>query len=157
MKVRDTGEISYDDLDAETKADVAYAIGFKTGEVRKENAEDWLTDVTIGLENGPCLLPLVAVDPATLLKASPGRPISRVAARKYASQMVAGAGFPPIVIDSDKRKDILIEGGHRALAATMAKIPEIPAIDIAGARIVFVGKGVERFSIYDFKRRRITK
>lgn len=161
MKVRtakeglERGQISYDDLDSESKIDLAYAIGYKTGEVREESDEEGLAEVKIGLENGPAILPIVMVDPSLLLKASFRRSISKVAARKYAAEMVAGACFPPVVIDSDRRSDVLREGGHRTLAATMAKIQEIPAIDIAGTRVVFIGEGRERLITYDFKRKRI--
>lgn len=157
MRIRKIGEISYAELDSETQTDVSYAIGFKTGEVREEGDQEALANVTIRLQNGPSVLPLVLVDPAALLRSSQDRAFSKVVARKYAAEMRAGAKFPPIVIDSDKRTNVLVEGGHRTLAATIAGLSEIPAIDIAGARIAPVWEGGERFETYDFKRRRSEK
>lgn len=149
MKVQRVGEVSYDDLDEETQTDVALSIGFKTGEIQGDYDEAGLETVRIGLENGPSLLPLVLVNPKILLKVSPGRSISKTAARKYAREMSSGVEFPPVVIDSDLKKDVLVEGGHRTLAASIADLESIKAIDIAGVRTEKQEDGLE---VYVFPR-----
>lgn len=149
MKVKRIGEVPYADLDEETQTDVALSIGFKTGEIHGDYDDDGLESVRIGLDNGPSLLPLVLVDPKALLKVSPGRSISKTAARKYAREMSSGVEFPPVVIDSDLKKDILIEGGHRTLAASMADLKSIKAIDIAGVQ---AAKHEDDYWIYVFPR-----
>lgn len=145
MKVQRIGEVSYADLDEETQTDVALSIGFKTGEIQGDYDEVGLETVRTGLENGPSLLPLVLVDLKALLKASSGRSIRKVAARKYAREMSSGVEFPPVVIDSSLKKDILIEGGHRISAASIARLESIKAIDIAGIRVAKQEDGLETY------------
>jgi stage III sporulation protein SpoIIIAA len=145
MKVQRIGEVSYADLDEETQTDVALSIGFKTGEIQGDYDEDGLEAVRIGLDNGPSLLPLVLVDPKALLKASPGRSISKVAVRKYVLEMSSGVEFPPVVIDSSLKKDILIEGGHRTSAAVRSGLETIKAIDIADIRVAKQEDGLETY------------
>jgi hypothetical protein len=94
-------------------------------------------------------LPLVEVDAKALLKVSPGRSISKQAARKYAREMADGVEFPPIVIDSSLKRDVLVEGGHRTSAAAMNGF-SIRAIDISGVRTSKEEDGLE---VYVFPRK----
>jgi hypothetical protein len=156
MKIRDIGEISYSELDPDIQTDVANRIGFKRGEITEEEIiggeePDSLIDIKIMLENGPSVLPLVAVNPKQLLDASPTRGISEVAAREYAG--IPGSEFPPVIIDSDRKKTVLQEGGHRTRAAVLRGDKEITAIDIAGARIVPYKWRGEVLETFAFKRK----
>lgn len=143
MKIKRIGEVPYADLDEETATDVAMSIGWKTGEIEGEEDDAGLEEVRAGLDNGS-ILPLVEVDAKALLKSSPGRRTSKPVVRDYADEMEAGTEFPPVVIDSSLKKNILIEGGHRTSAA--AKIGAvIQAIDIAGVRVRKQGDGLELY------------
>jgi hypothetical protein len=134
--IKRIGEVSYDELDSETKDDVVHSIMAITDE----------EDVRIGLENGPSVLPLVAVDPTLIYSHRQG--FSEDIAEDYANFWRRGAAFPPVVIDSS-RVPPLIEGRHRIAAAVKAGIRKIVAIDLAG---VHVKKTPDGFETYGFRR-----
>ena len=154
MKVQRIGEVPYDELSEDIQTDVALAIGWATGEIEGDEDDAGIEEVRAGLDNGT-VLPLVEVDPKALLKSSPGRRTSKPVVRDYADEMGAGTEFPPVVIDSSLKKNVLIEGGHRTSAwnvtraAARAGLDVIKAIDIAGVKVGKQGDGLE---IYVFPR-----
>lgn len=147
MKVKFQGTVAFEGLSGDIQVDVVESIVSITGEDPDE--------VRAALENGT-VLPVVLVNPKTLMDKSSPRAISERVVDKYIEEWASGIRFPPIVIDSSTKVDPLIEGGHRTAAAVDAGIPLIRAIDLAGIRVVKVRSGVsepglEVYEVYDFK------
>ena len=135
-KVRKAGMALYTELPEDIQDDLISVLAGLT-----EEDDD---EVRVGLENGPAVLPLVWVKAADIH--DPNQRVSELAVESYAVALKAGDQFPPVIIDSSKAPILALEEGrHRTAAAVLASVPEILAIDVAGARIV-EREGVETYA-----------
>lgn len=144
------GLVWYDDLDSGTQFDIVESVA----RITKEGTDE----VAAGMGNGPAILPVVPINPrkfvAQCRKERGTYPVSQTAVKLYAAEYRKGTNFPPVVIDSDAKTlcGMLRGGFHRVAAAAVAGIGEIPAVDVAGARVVTI---LGELETYDFKKHRI--
>jgi ParB-like nuclease family protein len=142
-RVRKIGEIAFTDLPEDTQDDVVSALRYLSWRDSRHIERD--------LQNGPAILPVVEVNPAAIF--NPDRPVDAEKVKEYTEEFEGGNEFPPVVIDSSRAPFLaLVEGGHRTKAATQAKVKKIPAIDVAGYRLIELSDG-EWTSDFKYARR----
>lgn len=139
VKAKHVRSEDFEDLDGDTQEDVVRGITALTGEYEE--------DVRERLDLG-ARLNIVLANPKILMEKTPGYPVNSEVYAEYLDAWLSGANFPPVIIDSSKKDDPLIEGGHRTASAADANVGMIQAVDLAGLRVV-ERNGV---NVYDFPR-----
>lgn len=120
--MRKLGYVRYEELDQNTRHDVAICVQHKFKMFRM--FEDEADEILRSHER----LALVAVSPKAILPRSARTSDTKV--REYAKALRNGEELPPVVINS-RWKEPLCEGFHRTAAAIKVGYKEIVAIDIA--------------------------
>ena len=138
-RVKSIGSVHYSDLSPEFRWDfatgVTEALDRKYGRLVPRNNAFGTGRVLKALLSDNPVVDVVAVDPKRLkaCKRMSGA-VHTAMVEKYRKAYLRGDEFPPIVINSNL-KDMLVEGLHRACAASQADIAEISALDVASVNL----------------------
>lgn len=129
--IRQIAVIRFLDLPPEIQTDFAVCLRVRLERIYNlpEGKGIFTDDVRNFLTNLNPELPLLMVE--TWLLVQTERETYEDTVLEYMAVWESGeAQFPPVVIDSES-DEVLCEGGHRSLSASLANIKEIEAVDVA--------------------------